>query len=208
MSAPQELQAYIDRLQRRLRIAALSRGAAVVAGAALGATLLLVFIANAFAFSGGSITAARFALVCILLCATGFGLAIPLRQLTRRSAVALVEQKFPQFKQRLMTFADKDQADPFVELLAADTLDIARGVEPAAAATTGRLLAWFGTAAASLVALLWMIAAAPGGAVGGGVFAARATPGASKIAALKSSGRRREEVIATGAPAIDDIRCR
>ena len=115
MSAPQELQAYIDRLQRRLRIAALSRGAAVVAGAALGATLLLVFIANAFAFSGGSITAARFALVCILLCATGFGLAIPLRQLTRRSAVALVEQKFPQFKQRLMTFADKDQADPFVE---------------------------------------------------------------------------------------------
>ncbi|PYR62672.1 MAG: hypothetical protein DMF88_26800 [Acidobacteria bacterium] len=206
MSAPQELQAYIDRLQRRLRIAALSRGAAVVAGAALGATLLLVFIANAFAFSGGSITAARFALVCILLCATGFGLAMPLRQLTRRSAVALVEQKFPQFKQRLMTFADKDQADPFVELLAADTLDIARGVEPAAAATTGRLLAWFGTAAASLVALLWMIAAAPGFlGYGAHLLWTRSSRGAAPLYELQvtpgdATARRHADQVITALP--------
>jgi hypothetical protein len=163
MSARQELNSYVSQLEKRLRLGTLSRGAAILTSAALGATIVLVLAANALAFSEGSITGARLVLFCILAAAAVFGLGIPIARLSRRRAVGKAEEMFPEFQQRLVTFAEKeDDDDPFLQLLAADALDVASGVEPAALAPKARLLALLGVAVASAGVLLWMIAATPG----------------------------------------------
>ena len=59
MSFREQLHAYIAQLEHRLRWGVWLRGLAIVTGGALVATLILVVIANALAFSQGSVTAAR-----------------------------------------------------------------------------------------------------------------------------------------------------
>src|SRR5271155_876158 len=114
MSLRDQLHAYIAQLEQRLRWGTLLRGLAILTGSALVATLVLVTIANALAFSSGSVTAARFALILILAIAAAAGLALPLRRLTRRRAVGTAESAFPQFKERLITFTERDGRDPFM----------------------------------------------------------------------------------------------
>ena len=124
--------------------------------------LVLVTIANARAFSQGSVTAARFVLILTLVIAAAAGLALPLRRLTRRRAIGTAETAFPQFEQRLSTFAERDGQDPFIELLAGDTLEVARYAEPNAIVTDRRLWISLGTAVGACAVLIWMIAAGPG----------------------------------------------
>jgi hypothetical protein len=162
MTAREQLHAYIAQLEQRLRLSTWLRGFAIVTGGALLATLLLVTIANALAFSEGSVTAARFALILILAIAAGAGLALPLRRLTRRRAIGTAEAAFPQFQQRLTTFTECDGQDPFIELLADDTLGIAQHAEPKEFVTDVRLWTSLGTAVGACAILLWMIVAGPG----------------------------------------------
>jgi hypothetical protein len=162
MTFREQLHAYIAQLEQRLRWSTILRGAAIVTGGALVATLVLVAIANALAFSHGSVTAARFALILILAIAAAAGLALPLRRLTRRRAIGTAETAFPQFQQRLTTFAERDGQDPFIELLAGDALDVARTAEPKEMVTDRRLWVSLGTAVGALAVLIWMVAAGPG----------------------------------------------
>src|SRR6202161_734267 len=127
MSFREQLHAYIAQLEQRLRWSTWLRGFAILTCGALLATLVLVMIANALAFSHGSVTAARFGLILILAIASVAGLALPLRRLTRRRAIGTAEAAFPQFQQRLTTFSERDGdkvKDPFIELLAGDTLEV------------------------------------------------------------------------------------
>ena len=162
MSFREQLQAYIAQLEHRLRWSTLLRGLAILAGSALIATLVLVAIANALAFSRGSVTAARFGLILILVVAAAAGLALPLRRLTRRRAVGTAETAFPQFEQRLTTFVERDGKDPFIDLLAGDALRVAKSAPPEHMVTEGRLWLSMGTALGALGVLIWMIAAGPG----------------------------------------------
>jgi hypothetical protein len=162
MSFREQLHAYIAQLEQRLRWSTLLRGFAIITGGALVATLVLVTIANALAFSRGSVTAARFALILVLAIAAGAGLALPLRRLTRRRAIGTAEAAFPQFQQRLTTFAERDGQDPFIELLAGDTLEVARFAEPNQMVTDRRLWISLGAGTGAFAILIWMIAAGPG----------------------------------------------
>ena len=164
MSAREQLDSYIKRLQGRLRLGALLRGGAILISVALTATVLLVLVTNAFAFSEGSLTSARVALFLVLALALGFGVALPWYALNRRRAAREAEVVFPQFQQRLVTFTERDpsRCEPFIELLAADTLELARQVEPAGLVPGGKLLASLAGGAACLSALIWMIVAGPG----------------------------------------------
>src|SRR3984957_11913317 len=161
MSLREQLHAYIAQLEQRLRWNTVLRGLAIFTGSALVATLALVTIANALAFSHGSVTAARFGLILILAVAAA-GLALPLRRLTRRRAVGTAEATFPQFEQRLTTFAERDGRDPFIELLAGDTLEVARFAEPEQLVTEQRLWISLGAGVGAFAVLIWMIAAGPG----------------------------------------------
>src|SRR5436309_8450536 len=126
MNARAQLHAYIVQLEQRLRWGTLLRGLAILLGSALIATLILVSIANALAFSHGSVPVARFALILILAIAAIAGLFLPYRRMTRRRAIQTAEAAFPQFQQRLTTFTERDGQDPFIELLASDALDLAQ----------------------------------------------------------------------------------
>jgi len=162
MNARELVHAYIAQLEQRLRWGAWSRGFAILTGGALVATLTLVTIANALAFSQGIVTAARFALILILAIAAAAGLALPLRRLTRRRAVGTAEAAFPQFQQRLTTFSERDSRDPFIELLAGDALDVAQSAEPKQLVTDRGLWISLATSVASFAILVWLIAAGPG----------------------------------------------
>ena len=162
MTAREQLHAYIAQLEQRLRWSALLRGFAILTAAALAATLVLVVIANARAFSQGSVTASRLALILILAIAAATGLALPLRRLTRRRAIQTAEAAFPQFQQRLSTFTERDGHDPFIELLAGDTLNIAQFAQPTELVTDLRLWSSLASGLGAFAILLWMIAAGPG----------------------------------------------
>jgi hypothetical protein len=164
MSARQQLHLYLDRLEKRLRTGAAVRGAAVLTSVALVATVVLVLIANAFAFSGGSIISSRIVLILALAVAAVLGIAWPLYGLNTRRTARKAEDAFPQFDQRLLTFAERggDHKDPFMELLAADTLQVARAAEPGELVSDGKLFLALTAGVASLAVLVWIIAAGPG----------------------------------------------
>ena len=124
MSIRDQLNSYIQQMEKRLRLGALLRGAAILTSVALVTTVVLVLITNAFAFSRWSITSARVVLLFALILAMTFGIALPLMALNRRRAARQAETVFPEFQQRLVTFAERDahKREPFLDLLAADTL--------------------------------------------------------------------------------------
>ena len=62
MNTRDQLNHYLRGLESRLRLLAVSKGAAVAVGVALGATVALVLITNAFAFSSTSLVIARITL--------------------------------------------------------------------------------------------------------------------------------------------------
>ena len=129
-----------DAARRRLRLGALLRGAAALVAVALTATLVLVLITNASASPTSSLFAARVALVLALAAVVGYGVALPWRALNDRRAARKAEAAFPQFDQRLVTFAERDRGgrDPFLELLAADTLQVAKAAQPAYLVPNGK----------------------------------------------------------------------
>ena len=63
-----------------------------------------------------------------------------MRRLTRRRCYRQqLKSTFPQFQERLTTFTERDGQDPFIELLAGDTLDVAKSAEPKEMVSDGRL---------------------------------------------------------------------
>jgi len=85
------LTEYLGRVERRLRVLAVSRGAALMAAAALIFTVIGVLLANAFAFSDPSVTWARVLVFVALALAVSIGLIVPLLRLNRRNAARATE---------------------------------------------------------------------------------------------------------------------
>jgi hypothetical protein len=169
MSKRSELNSYIARLQQRLRLGAWLRGAAVFSGTALSVTIALVLVLNHFAFPANGVTGARWVLVGALAAAAGFGIVLPLIRLTHARTVRQAEAANPELEQRLTTFCEGErksvesvQTDPFLELLAADTLTMTQYAEPSLLVPDDRLFALGGVGIACLGVLVWMIAAGPG----------------------------------------------
>jgi hypothetical protein len=164
MSYASELHSYIARLQQRMRTSAGLRGAAIFSGTALAVTVVLVLMLNHLAFPARGVLFGRLVIMVALASAAVFGLLAPLKRLTRARAVARVEAAHPELDQRLTTFAGRagETDDPFLELLAADTLRHTEDAAPATLVPDNRLFAMSGAAAACLAVLVWIIAAGPG----------------------------------------------
>lgn len=163
MSYQIELDLFIAKLQQRLRLGAWLRGAAIFAATALLVTLALVLALNQFAFPAHGVTLSRIVLLLALAGAAAFGIALPVARLTRTHAVRRAEAASTELGQRLMTFEDRaSQGDPFLELLAADTLAHMQDAEPQVLVPEKHLFALGGAGVAGLVVLVWMIAAGPG----------------------------------------------
>ena len=164
MSNHSELSSYIAKLQKRLRLGAWLRGAAIFAGTALVVTVLLVLLLNRFAFPAHGVTAARLTIFVTLAAVAVFGIAVPLVRVTTEWAVRNAEAANPALEQRLTTFQERASKsdDPFLELLAADTLVHTRDTQPSSLVPDNRLFALGGAGLSCLAVLVWMIAAGPG----------------------------------------------
>ncbi len=166
MNALDQLNGYLQRLEKRLRFLAVSKGASLVTVSALAITVFLVWIINGYAFSSASLLWARILLFLSIAVAIAFGLVIPLLNLNRRNAARKAEQKFPDFQERLLTLAEKSEAekpaDPFLQLLAADTMRVAESSEPERVAASGPIYGFLASAAIAVAVLIWLITAGPG----------------------------------------------
>ena len=164
MSRRSELNSYIVRLQQRLRINAALRGAAILVASAAAVTVILVWLLNRWAFPAQGTAAARWTLLVILACVASAALIWPLVRLKRALAVGAAEMAVPDLQGRLTTFyeRDRDNSDPFLELLAADTLAHTENAEVSTIVPDHRLFALAGGGVACLAVLVWMIAAGPG----------------------------------------------
>src|SRR4051794_36162506 len=159
------LSDYLGAIERRLRFVALSRGAAVTAAAALLLTIVAVLLANQFAFSSGSVLGARVFLFLGLAFALAAALIVPVIRLNRRHAAREVERKYPQFEERLLTFTERAEnrpQDPFLELLAEDTLSVAQQAEPREVAKTAVIFSFSSAAIVAALVLLWLGMSGPG----------------------------------------------
>jgi hypothetical protein len=164
MSYRIQLDSYIAQLQKRLRLGAWLRGAAILSGTALLVTVVLVLVLNQLAFPSHGVTLARVVILAALAAAAAFGIALPIKRLTQAQAVRRVESASPEFGDRLTTFQERasQQDNPFLELLAADTLAHAQDAEPAMLVPDKRLFALGGAGLACFAVLVWMVAAGPG----------------------------------------------
>ena len=107
MNTREQLNQYLRGLETRLRWMAVSKGAAIAAGVALGVTLAMVLVTNALAFSSTSLTVARVVLFLALAVALGFALVLPLMRLNQRRTASRAESTFPEFNERLLTYVER-----------------------------------------------------------------------------------------------------
>jgi len=163
MSYQGELRSYIARIRQRLQIHAGVRGVAIFFATALVMTLVLVLLLNHYAFPHAGTTQARALLLALLVVVACAGIAWPLWRMTASRAIANVEASHPELEDRLTTFHQREEeTNPFVELLAADTLAKTEYVKPQTVVPVSTLAMFAGAGAGCVVALLWMIFAAPG----------------------------------------------
>ena len=164
MNNRSELNRYITRLQQRLRAGVWLRGAAIFTATALAITVALVLLLNRFAFPAHGVTAGRLTIFVALALAAVVGIVLPVIGVTRKWAVGKAEAANPGLEQRLTTFEEqvRKSNDPFLELLAADTLAHTKQTEPHSLVPDNRLFALGGAGVACLAVLVWMIAYGPG----------------------------------------------
>jgi hypothetical protein len=163
MSKQNELNSFISRMLRRLRLHAWLFGVAILAGTALLTTIVLVLLLNHYAFPVMGVKSARIALLLMLAIAATFGIVLPLTRLTAAHAVRKTEALHQQLEERLTTFFEGQQEkNPFLELLAADTLVRTEQIDLSSLAPQRGLYALAGVGLGCLGTLLWMVAAMPG----------------------------------------------
>ncbi|MYJ96650.1 MAG: hypothetical protein F4053_14010, partial [Proteobacteria bacterium] len=169
MKAQDRLEAYLGGFRQRLRTLILARGAAALCAAALGVTLLAVYIGTRQAFPAELMNGARLLLALHLGAIAALLLVRPLQALRRTRGVADIEKRAPDFDGRIETYDElaggkregAPQPSPFLGLLAEDAWRLARGI-PAALRVPGREITVPGAlAGAALAALVWFAAFGP-----------------------------------------------
>ena len=99
MSNHSDLNAFIARLQQRLRLGAWLRGAAIFTGTALTVTVVMVLVLNRLAFPEHGVTAARLSIFAALAVAAVYGVVVPVLRMTRARAVISIEDANPEIEQ-------------------------------------------------------------------------------------------------------------
>jgi hypothetical protein len=163
MAALDQLNEYLRKLERRVRFFAASRGAAFTAAVTLALTVLLVAIGNHFSFAAGVVLPLRILLYLSVAAAIALLLAIPLRRLTRRHIAGMIEQRFGDLNERLVTVTERSDPDnPFTELVAEDALRVAQQHSADEITSNGIMAVCAAVGALCVGVLIWMITAAPG----------------------------------------------
>src|SRR5690348_5384184 len=163
MTALEQLQTYLRRLELRMRILAASRGAAAITVVALLLTVLLVAIGNRLRFAEDVVWPLRLLLFAAIAATISFALAIPLWRLNKRWVTRLAERRVPGFGERLLTVSERpDASNPFTELVAEDAMRVARDHQPEEFSPSRLLGGLLATAVVAAAILIWLVTAGPG----------------------------------------------
>jgi hypothetical protein len=164
MTALEKINAYLRRLELRFRLLLTLRGMAITGVSALLLTIMLVWIGNRFEFADKVMPPLRWMLFLVLAALAVLALAIPLMRFTRARVTKLAEKHAPGLEQRLLTVVERpDPANPFIEILAEDALEIAKRNRLEEELASSRwALAFAGSGLAALAVIVWLIAAGPG----------------------------------------------
>ena len=123
-------------------------------------------MANHFSFSSGSVIGARLLLFLGLALALAAALIVPGDPpQSAEGGARAAEQRYPQFEERLLTFTERmeqNPGDPFLQLLADDTLAVADQAEPRDVARTAWIFSFSSAAVVAAAVLLWLALAGPG----------------------------------------------
>src|SRR5690606_5552926 len=124
MNAIQKLDLYLAEFSGRLRRLALLKGAAALAGVLLVVAGAGAWFSMQSGFAGTTTNLFRLVLVVALAAVAFLLLVKPLRKL-RDNLSPLVESRVPGFNGRIETYSQmKASGNPFLELLAEDTLKV------------------------------------------------------------------------------------
>ena len=163
MNPLQQLSDYLQRLERNIRLLTLARGSAILCGAALAFTIALVLVMNQLSFSDRSVFYSRIILFFIVAAALSIALIVPLLRLNQKRVAREAERRHPELSQRLLTFVERRHAnDPFLPLLAADSLSYASAASPDLIAAPSRAMAFGSAALLAAALLLWLGMRGPG----------------------------------------------
>ena len=164
------LEHYLRSIRRKLQARTASRGAGATFIVALLLTLVCVYIANEFAFSDGSVTWSRLLLFGAVITVVVIALLRPLRRLNRKRAAEHVERSVPAFDGRVETFVSEaegrcqnsGQPNPFLDLLAEDTLQVAETAPVEDIVSWKRIGAYAMAAVLAFLTLIWLGTSGPG----------------------------------------------
>ncbi len=150
---------YRNAMARRLRLSVLIKGFAIVLGLALCFTWGFAWLLTQLDPSPAFLVFGRISLLVCLGISAVVCVVLPIMRLGPMAVASIVEKKFPQFSQRLVTLAESrhDPADPFMSLIAEDTLGIARGAAPQQLFGRGKMLSVGAMAASAGCLLVWLV---------------------------------------------------
>ncbi len=163
----EKLQDYLNRVHLRLKAVTASRGLGATAIGALLLTIAGVYFSNEFAFSNSSVISARTLLFASLAAIVVFLLVRPLLRLGRGGAAGHIEKQVPAFDGRIETFVDKTEGaaagepNPFLDLLAEDTMQVAEAVPAEDVVEARSIFAYAAAGVAALAVLIWLGSAGP-----------------------------------------------
>ena len=168
MDAPARLDKYLSAFGTELKRVCIARGVAAAAAVALVVSVVGAYLAIRAGFASEVVITARVVLVVLLAAVIAWLVVLPIRRL-QFDAAPEIEARTPAFAGRVETWlgmgfvlGEVKKQNPLKELLAEDTLELARQF-PVARQVKRRELAIPGAVAAvSLGILLWLAIAGPG----------------------------------------------
>ncbi len=162
MSSTSRFTDYLDQFRLRLKRLATARGLAMLAAAALLITVTAVYLAVRQGFPADIVVTARVLLLAVLGGIVYRFIVLPKRGIDRDPSNA-IEARTPAFGGRVRTwFEIEGKANPLADLLAEDTLKVARLHPPEAEVRKKEFTLAYSMTALAVAALLFLALAGPG----------------------------------------------
>lgn len=162
MSSTNEFEQYLTQFRQRLKQLVMARGGAILLVAALVITLAAVTIAIRQGFPNDIVIASRLALLAVLAAIAWWLVVLPRREVSEDGAPE-IEERTPAFEGRVTTWMEIDGSkNPMSELLAEDSLRIARQHPVEQQVRKQEFSLTLGTATVAAAALLFFAIAGPG----------------------------------------------
>lgn len=162
MSSTNEFEQYLAQFRQRLKQLVMARGGAILLVTALAITLVAVTIAIRQGFPNDIVIASRLLLLAVLAAISWWLVVLPGRQVSEDGAPD-IEERTPEFEGRVTTWMEIDGSkNPMSELLAEDSLRIARRHPIEKQVRNQEFSLALGTAGVAAAALLFFAIAGPG----------------------------------------------